>query len=45
MMGNIHQCCVAVPVRVYVREASDGWISKISYLGSHMFTLIPMEYL
>ncbi len=29
--------------RVYVREASDGWIELRSYLGSHMYVLIPVN--
>jgi len=38
-MFHFHAC-----TRVYIREASDN-ISLSSYLGSHMFALIPHMYL
>jgi hypothetical protein len=43
-MGNIHQYLGGYAnTRVYVRKASDGWILLRSYLGSHMFGLIPVN--
>ena len=29
--------------KVYVRKATDGWILLKSYLGSHMYVLIPVN--
>jgi hypothetical protein len=29
--------------RVYVREATDGWIFLRSYLGYHMYILVPVN--
>ena len=38
---NMFHACT----RVYMHMASDDWISLSSYLGSHMFALIPQMYL
>jgi hypothetical protein len=42
--GQNHHCLSSyASTRVYAREAVDGWILSRSYLGSHMYVMIPVN--